>query len=249
MTKPLIYISYGMAKSGSTLAFQLVSAILEEAGIAQYDLDLREGSSLEQARFVGIIRPQELGHMVAVAKARGGGPIAVKTHGGLWNCVAEGLDHGWIIGHTVCRDPRDIALSMMDASRMGEAWGRREGQPLRHIEDALDYVRAHSKKFADWARHPAILPIAYERLAFDTEAVAADIAKQLGVEADVKRVAKMAKASKTNYNVAKSRRHEAEMSAEVSERIREEFAGFIDKWCEPDFTAPKRGILSRLTGG
>lgn len=249
MTKPLIYISFGMAKSGSTLAFQLVSAILEEAGVPQYDLDLSEGEGIDQPRFVDVIRPTELAHIVSVAKARPQGPVVLKTHSGLWNCVAEGLDNGWIIGHATCRDPRDIALSMMDASRDNRPWGKRNGQPLRHVEDALDYVRGHSAKFQDWARHPSIMPISYERLAFDTEAVAADLAKQLGVDADFKRVAKIAKASATNFNKGRSRRHESELSAPVNDKIREEFADFIDQWCEPNYTPPKRGLLSRLVGG
>ena len=249
MTKPLLYISYGMAKSGSTLAFQLVSAILEEAGVPQYDLDLSEAETINDRRFVGVIRPPELAHMVAVAKGRPQSPVVVKTHSGLWNCVAEGLDNGWIIGHAICRDPRDIALSMMDASRENRAWGKREGQPLRHVEDALDYVRAHAKKFQDWARHPAIKPFSYERIAFDTEAVAAEMAKQLGVEADAKRVAKIAKASQTNFNKGRSRRHAAELSKGVNDQIRTEFGDFIDKWCDPDFAPPKRSFLSRLTGG
>ncbi|MEO1611345.1 MAG: sulfotransferase domain-containing protein [Pseudomonadota bacterium] len=248
MTQPLIYVSYGMAKSGSTLAFQLVSAILEEAGVPQYDLDLRDGPTINQSRYVGVIRPQELDHLKYVA-ARRQTPIAVKTHGGMWRCMENGLNNGWIIGHAVCRDPRDIALSMMDASRENRAWGQRDGQPLRHIEDALDYVRGHSQKFASWARHPNVLALPYERVAFDTEATAIKIAGQLGVDCDAKRVAKIAKASHTQFNKGRSRRHADEMSAKLSEEIRAEFADFIDNWCEPDFVPPKKGILSRITGG
>lgn len=247
MSRPLIYISFGMAKSGSTLAFELATAILEEAGIAQIDLDLSQAETIDRPRFVNVIRPVELAYLKEVAEARAQGPIAIKTHGGLWRCVAEGLDQGWIIGHAVCRDPRDVALSMMDASRKGEPWGRRNGQPLRHVEDALDYVRGHVKKFRDWALHPAILPLSYERVAFDTEAVAGEIARQLGVEADAARVARMAKAARTNFNVARPRRHEKEMSPAVSAQIRDEFADFIDKWCDPGFEAPKQGLLDRLS--
>lgn len=247
MTAPLLYISYGMAKSGSTLAFELVTAILEEAGVAQADVDLSGAEGIDRPRFVSVIRPGELDHVAEMAKSRPRTPIAVKTHGGLWRCVAEGLDQGWIVGHAVCRDPRDIALSMMDASRNNEPWGRKNGQPLRHVEDALDYARGHAKKFQDWARHPAILPLSYERVAFDTEAVAGEIATQLGIETDVKRVARMAKAARTNFNVAKPRRHETEMSPAMSARIREEFGDFIDKWCDPGFEAPKRSLLERLS--
>lgn len=246
--RPLLYISYGMAKSGSTLGFSLVSAVLEEAGIAQADLDLREDGISDQARFVEVIRPAELKALRRLAEQREAPPIAIKTHCGLWNCVAAGLDEGWIIGHAVCRDPRDIALSMMDASRENRAWGRRDGQPLRHIEDALDYVRAHVEKFEKWAAHPAMLAISYEPLAFDTEAVAAGIADQLGLDVDAKRCAKMAKAGDTNLNKGKFRRHERELSDVVNDRVKREFAAFIDTWCAPDFVAPKRGLIGRITG-
>lgn len=245
MQKPLIYISYGMAKSGSTLAFQLVNAILEEAGVAQEGLDY---GPTADGRFIGVIRPQELKRLAAIAADRDATPIAVKTHSGLWNCVTRGLDEGWVIGHAVCRDPRDIALSMMDASREQRAWGKRDGQPLRHVEDALDYVRAHAEKFEKWASHPGVLHLPYEPLAFDTETTAAAIAAQLGVEVDLRRCVKVAKASFTQLNKGRSRRYETELSAEVSRRIADEFAGFIERWCAPDFVAPKRGLLARITG-
>ncbi len=246
--RPLLYISYGMAKSGSTLGFALVSAVLEEAGIPQADLDLRDESISDQARFVEVIRPAELKALRGIAEMRAAAPIAIKTHCGLWDCVAKGLDEGWIMGHAICRDPRDIALSMMDASRDNRAWGRRDGQPLRHIEDALDYVRAHAEKFQKWAAHPAILPLSYEPLAFDTETAAARIAEQLGLEVDAKRVAKIARAGDTNLNKGLFRRHERELSAAVNDRVQREFAAFIDTWCAPEFTAPKRGLLGRIPG-
>ena len=248
MNQPLIYISFGMAKAGSALAFNLVSAILEEAGVAQDDLDLRDGDQIDQPRYVNVIRPQELQHIYKVARARPKGPIVVKTHSGLWAKVAEAMDEGHVIGHAICRDPRDVALAMMDASRANKPWGKRDGQPLRHVEDALDYIRGHAGKFEDWARHPAILPLSYERAVFDTESVAAELARQLGVETDVKRVAKMAKAATVGFSAGKPRRHETELGPEVSAKIREEFAHFIDTWCDPAFEPPKRGWLSRLRG-
>lgn len=246
--KPLVYISYGMGKSGSTLGFQLVSAILEEAGIAQSDVDLRIDGLSDQPRFIEVIRPAELKGVRKLAEERGGAMVVVKTHSGLWNCVTQALDEGWAIGHAICRDPRDIALSMMDASRANRAWGKRDGQPLRHIEDALDYVRAHAEKFQKWAIHPAILPLSYEPLAFDTERIAGLLAEQLGVSVDLRRAVKVAKASGTNMNKGKFRRYERELSEDVNERVRREFETFIETWCAPDFTAPSRGLLRRFSG-
>ena len=87
---PLIYVSYGMAKSGSTLAFRLVSAVLERAGHGQEDVDLRPLVPGADRRFVEVIRPRELAALRALAEARGR-IVAVKTHSGLWDCVLRGL--------------------------------------------------------------------------------------------------------------------------------------------------------------
>ncbi|MEM7269414.1 MAG: sulfotransferase domain-containing protein [Pseudomonadota bacterium] len=245
MQKPLLYISYGMAKSGSTLGYQLVRTVLEQAGIAQPYIDMPEVIRDAGLNFVEVIRPRELTALRDYAEEAGGTPIAIKTHSGMWNCVENGLNEGWIIGHAVARDPRDIALSMMDASRDNRAWGKRDGEPLRHIEDALEGVRNNAQKFLKWADHPSMLTLNYARLAFDTEASAKRLADQLGVEVDIVRAAKAAKKSSTNFNKGARRRHTREMSEAVSERIGAEFRNFIDTYCDDGFE-PKRPLLKRL---
>lgn len=247
--RPLLYISYGMAKSGSTLGFRLVGAVLEEAGVPQADLDLRTEMGGDHARFVEVIRPRELDALRQIAETRPRAPIAIKTHGGLWNCVSKGLEEGWIVGHAVARDPRDMALSMLDAAKDGRAWGVRNGRPHRKAEDTLPTIRGQVEKFRKWAAAPGVLPLAYEPLAFATEDAAAAIARQLGVEIDPAQAARVTKREETNLNAGRSHRFETEMSAETSEKIRAEFAEFIRDWCAPDFIAPKRGLFARLTGG
>ena len=246
MVKPLLYISYGMPKSGSTLAYQLARAVAEASGAPQVQAPLnaiRDSS----ANFVEVIRPKELDALLEYAETRAPGtPVVIKTHSGLWKCVEEAMEEGLVIGHAICRDPRDIALSMMDASRDGRAWGRRHGEPIRHIEDALEAVRGNAVKFEKWAAHPAIIPFAYPRVAFGSEEVIARIAGQLGVEVDAKRLAVLAKKGGTNFNKGVHRRHEKELSQPVAERIAAEFANFIETYCDDDFAPPKRGLLNRL---
>lgn len=246
MTKPLIYVSYGMAKSGSTLGFQLLTAILEEAGVPQNAVDMSQTIGGQQERFIGVIRPAELKQLIGFVVDGAPFPLSVKTHGGLWDCVRRGLDNGLIRAHAICRDPRDIALSMMDASRENRAWGKRDGQPLRHIEDALDTIRAQVEKFETWASHPSVMTIPYERLAFDTKAIADDIAAQLDVEVDAARCVKAAKATFTQFNKGVPRRHETELAEDVAASVGEEFRAFIDQWCAPDFRAKRPGLLDRI---
>ena len=248
VTQPLLYISYGMAKSGSTLAFQILRNVLENAGAPQPPIPLPSIITSGGLNFVEVIRPQELLELRTHAERAPGLPIAIKTHCGMWNCVRDGLNEGWIIGHAVCRDPRDVALSMMDASRENRAWGKRDGEPLRHIDDAMEGVRFNAEKFQKWAAHPAILPLTYARIAFDTEAVAQQIADQLGVEVDVSRVAKAAQKVGVNLNKGVRRRYDKELSPEVSQRIAAEYANFIDVYCDDGFEPPKKGVLGRLLG-
>ena len=94
MTRPLLYISYGMAKSGSTLAYQVLRQVLEEAGAPQPPLPLPSVITAGGLNFVEVIRPAELKELRGHAERADSLPIAIKTHCGLRNCVAEGLDEG-----------------------------------------------------------------------------------------------------------------------------------------------------------
>ncbi len=244
---PLIYVSYGMAKSGSTLAFRLVSAVLEQAGLGQEDVDLRPLIQGADRRFVEVIRPRELAALREIAEARGR-IVAVKTHSGLWDCVLRGLEEGWIAAHAVARDPRDVALSMMDAARQGRGWGGRT-RPYGGIEETAPVIRAQVEKFQKWAAAPNVLPLAYEPIAFGAAGEAARIAAQLGLTVDAEAAAKAALAAGTNLNVGRPRRHRQEMAPVLSEAFAAEFGEFIRRWCAPDFAPPappRRGLLPRL---
>ncbi|MEO1001072.1 MAG: hypothetical protein AAFW69_10820, partial [Pseudomonadota bacterium] len=82
-----------------------------------------------------------------------------------------------------------------------------------------------------WAALPGILPLSYERIAFETEAVAREIADQIGVAVDPAAVAVEAKGRFTQFNKGRPHRHREEMAAEDAARYGAEFAAFIARWC------------------
>lgn len=217
--KPQIYICYGMAKSGSTLAYRLASAVAEAAGEPQAPVGLGGADG----RYAEVIRPRELEALSDLARSRGR-MIVVKTHGGLWNRVEAGLREGWIAGLATCRDPRDVALSMLDAGARGDDWGRTAA------EAAVRTIRAHAEKFEKWADAPGIEAYPYEPMAADPAAAAARIAAQIGANVDAAACARDALVAGTRLNRGRRHRHSDEMDEALAARIGREFEGFIARW-------------------
>ncbi|MEO1000846.1 MAG: hypothetical protein AAFW69_09660, partial [Pseudomonadota bacterium] len=147
--RPLIYVSFGMAKGGSTLAFQLTSAILEAAGFPQPKL--RAAPAEKKINFFQALTPPVLNPVLEEVAARELRLIALKTHGGVRAAAVKAVRRGQLIGQAVARDPRDIALSMLDAAETGGAWGTRRGVRKATLEDAMAHVRGHVAVFEDWA--------------------------------------------------------------------------------------------------
>ena len=184
MTSSPLFLSYGMPKSGSTLAFELTRTMLELAGVPQDKLGGGVVSATADVNFVLELDGESFKQLKEQTRSLAT-PLAIKTHSKLFPRVRNALASGAVIGHAVCRDPRDIALSMLDAAREGRAWGTGPDGPFRTVADTEKRLRASIRHFLAWAETPNVMPIHYERLAFDTAAVAAEIAAQLGITADL----------------------------------------------------------------
>lgn len=230
MARPLIYICYGMPKSGSTLAFTLTRAVLEDAGIRQMPVQAPGAIPGRAFNYVDVLRPAELDALTDALVQSDDIPAAIKTHSGLWNCVEVAARNGLLQAQAICRDPRDIALSMMDAAREGRAWGQRNGAPIRTAKDALPAVRAHVDKFERWAALPGVLVLRYDEVAFDTRKAARAIAEHVGVNASAERCARVALGARTLLNKGQAQRWKSEMSAAEITLFEREFGGFLERF-------------------
>lgn len=248
MAKPLIYICYGMPKSGSTLAFNLTRAVLEDAGITQGPLDAPEAVKPGVMNYIDVIRPNELAALCDAADTLDETPIAIKTHGGLWGCVERALTAGWARGQAVCRDPREVALSMLDAAREDRTWGKRNGIPMLTLQDALPAVRAHIDKFDTWAAHPNVMTLTYDELAFDTVIAASKIAAHLDVTVNETQCARAALSMLGQFNRGIEQRWRQEMSKDDIARFADEFGDFIEAHGFGREAASKGGLLTKLKG-
>ena len=170
--------------------------------------------------------------------------MAIKTHRPPRGPAAAGLRDGTILAHAVCRDPRDIALSLVDAARKGLGWG---GKGFVRPEDALGVIARNVERFEQVAAMPGVVPVHYEMLAFDTQAVARRLCDQLGIAADIARAVRIAKRQHNQFNIGRSQRWKTEMDPGLAQEIHDRFAPFIARWCsELPEPQQERGLLGRF---
>lgn len=225
----LIYFSYGMTKSGSTLAYQLARCAFIEAGFDQPRLSTAAVENRRHINFVGGIDPARA-EAIRTETHQIGHPIAFKTHARPEDDVVKMLQNGEAFAHATYRDPRDMALSMLDHGKRAREMGKAAFSEYFEIDDTIDNLRHQSNTLLAWLSLPNVRPIYYEDLAFNMEQTAAILTAELGVDVPVHKVIK--KATQDNFtqkNKAVSARHETEMSQETSQRFRRVFAPFFDR--------------------
>lgn len=243
MTESPLYLSYGMPKSGSTLAFQLVRTILEKSGIPQESLS--EGvvdSKSSNVNFISKLDGPALDVLLDEASGLAR-PLAIKTHSRLFPRIRQALSKGRLLGHAVCRDPRDTALSVLDAAREGRAWGSGPKGAFRTVRETLPRLHSHIEAFQGWAGTPNVMPIHYERLAFDTETVAGEIAAQIGVRVDLAEVVRIATTERfIQFNQGKSQRWKTQMDPADARHLEIEFKDYIETYCSviPEQPQPRK---------
>ncbi len=241
----LIYISYGMWKSGSTLAFELTRAILEQNGYPQTRLSQSGISIDERINFVPELYTPELEAIEQEARARGY-PIVLKTHARPTDDVKIWAAQGRIIGHCVYRDAREMALSLMDHGARSRAEGKKSFAHVKNLDSAILSIHKQVPCFQEWVRLPGMMPLYYDDVAFDTAATVRLLCRQLGLKADPRQVARIAKTEQfTQYNKGVRRRFR-EMAPEDGERVLQEFRSFHEEFIEPRSHHPLRRLWGQL---
>ncbi len=180
----MLVISAGMQKSGTGWYYGLTAALLATAGgIGVDDLRARSGAV---ARVLGAhnghLGPPTARRLAPVARALGPGEhVAVKTHAGPTAALGLLLRTGRARATYCLRDPRDVALSALDAARRpgGGAGPRLAG--VADIEAAVAFAGRLVPTWRAWARAPGVLLVRYEDLVADTGAELDRLAAHLGL--------------------------------------------------------------------
>ncbi len=186
----MIYFSYGMLKSGSTFAFELTKEVFRQSGMRQVlltDAVITGAAIRHKINFMEELTPERLTALEEEV-GRLNRPIVVKTHEAAIHEVHALLEQGKAMGHCVFRDPRDMALSLLDAGATARKHGDKVFSEIHTLEDAMAVIARQLPAIRSWLDLPNIRPIYYDDLAFHTIETVRMIATQVGVTINPERV-------------------------------------------------------------
>lgn len=228
--EPLLYLSYGMQKAGSTLAFELTRAIYESNGVSQAQLPAALSQAASDVNYASRDALHDLEAIAAEARRRRG-TIVLKTHVRPTDAVAAMLADGRAIGHAVCRDPRELVLSMIDAGAAARAKGATAFAHHETIDAALEKLRRNVRVFEAWAALPGVAPLHYDDVAFETRLTVLRLCDQIGLPADPAAIERRVKSERfTQFNKGLFQRWRAELASADADAIAAEFAAFIERY-------------------
>jgi hypothetical protein len=223
-----IYFSYGMTKSGSTLGFELARTALEQAGCRQPLLP----GSLSRAKRINFIAHIDVPAFASIETFANqlGGPLAIKTHTRPDEPIIDALQSGRAFAHAIYRDPRDIALSMLDHGKRA----RRDGKPafseFVEIADTIEPIKHQANTLLAWLSLPNVKPLFYDDIAFATAQTLPGLMDDLNIQTDAAQVINTVQNDRfTQFNIGRPNRHEREMDTATSARFCDIFAPMYDR--------------------
>ncbi len=231
----MLVICYGIAKSGSTLAYELVKGVLESAGHSQKKLKGARGIKPGgRGNHLSSVDKEDLAALIDEI-----GPdriIAAKTHKSFEDTLFPWMEEQQRLRRVQVlasyRDPRDLCLSLVDHGARSREAGRHAFARIRDLDDAERTVSRAIWKFAKWGALEGTLRLYFESVAFEPDKVIEDIERALGVKCDPEAAKKHAfEDAFTQRNKAKRNRYLDEMDEGQKARMLEAFRPFIERVC------------------
>ena len=181
----MIVLSYGMLKSGSTLAFELCKSILVNRGFAQRRLP--DGLILKKIHSINFFEEITLAALEkALEEVRPTEFIAIKTHAGLrppeLHLIEDAVAEGRMKVQVNLRDPREMALSLVDAGANARAKMRQAFSEIVQLADAVRIVERQLSVCRTWGSIRGVMYSHYNEVAFDTPAAVRQMCDYLGLK-------------------------------------------------------------------
>ncbi len=226
----MLVFSYGVPKSGSTLAFQIARAAAIVGGHPQRLLPPPLRTPGHRVNFQQRLEPELLRELATRVGER---ILVIKTHDAprpdwaeAYRDLAARGQAAAIVNH---RDPRDICLSLCDAGRAARAEGESAFAEFVTLADAAARVRDYLAELEAWRALPRVQDLRYEICAFRMDEAIAAIKAHLGLRGPAWPVRVYAgRIAFTHRNKAVPERHVAELGARERASLDAAFAPYLD---------------------
>ncbi len=230
----MLVICYGIPKSGSTLAYELVKGILKDAGYSQKrvpSIGVRPG---RRGNYIAAMTRDAVADLVKVI-----GPdriVAAKTHmefsDDMFGWLEELQSTRKLQVIASYRDPRDMCLSLIDHGAEARASGRQGFTQISDLTRAANLIEDAIWRFRKWASLRGSLRLFYETVAFAPDEAIDAIEKVLGVTSDHDEVKRHAfEDAFTQKNKARRNRYHDELDETQKAEMLARFGPFIERVC------------------
>lgn len=256
----MLVLCYGIPKSGSTLAFELVKGMLQSAGFDQETFvnDRLGPERLKRAgpanrNYVMRLSKQKIKDLISEI-----GPdrkIAVKTHARFQERLFPWLERMQADGQLQViasyRDPREICLSLLDAGEKARTRGVKTFASVSDLRHAQENVQQRLEEFRKWAALRGTLRLSYNTVAFSPDDAIDLIERTLDIKCDREAAKKYAyELASTQKNKAKKDRYRSDLTDAQNSEMVGVFGEFIERACLQNdqawFKKCRRGVLRRI---
>jgi hypothetical protein len=221
-----IYISYGITKSASTFAWQLIKRIAVSGGLPVATLTAKSKGANSPEDYIDPVSDEKLNLIKAEV---GDSPVVIKTHGGVTPAAKRLVAEGAAQVFVSYRDLRDVALSLLDHGATSRVKGIKDFAQFYEVSDTLDDIKSQVRRFEDWVQSCKPLLLPYDEICFDTLLSISRIAERLGVSVDVHSIFDEFSKNRNvigQFNKGKRRRFEREMDTKTSAYFVDTFSSY-----------------------
>jgi len=237
----MIVLSYGMMKSGSTLAFELCKSILTQRKFLQRRLPDGVVFAPMHINFFNDVTTSILGR--ALNEVAPSEIIAIKTHSAIapaeMQFVEKAVAEGVMKVQVNLRDPREMCLSLIDAGASAREKKRQAFSEITSLEEAVPIAERQLAICRNWGSIRGAMYLHYNEVAFDILVAVRRICENLGLEmldaGEVQPVLDRVNEAFTQRNKAVKDRYKDDLSVRQNEYLLEAIKGarpFIRRVCE-----------------
>jgi hypothetical protein len=226
----IIYFSYGLTKSASSFVYQLQQEIINASTYNLVKLPQAIFGALGNPNYLERVTDENIKQILEWLPENSA--VVIKTHSAPSPLLLKLLRDGKAFASVTYRDPRDIALSLVDHGARSRETGIPDFADFYKPLDSIDMIKMQVEtRLSLWKENENCLFLNYKLIKNSPKVVIEKILQQISISnVDSNRITDKFedKANVTLYNIGKSNRFLEDMTINEIDVFNETFEDFIE---------------------